>query len=187
MTYAAWSVIFGEQPSAAKWNVLGSNDASFNDGTGIANLALNTTAISNPYKFRGYRNSAQNTASGSYTVILCDAEDYDTNNNFDIATNKGRYTAPVSGFYQFNGAGGISASSGLTAVEVALFKNGVACSYGQISGNTASTGSVQSTVSDMVQLSAGDYMELQIYCNATTAMVVGSAAAFFGGYLVSKT
>lgn len=37
MAYAAWSVVFGEQPSAAKWNILGTNDSSFNDGTGIAN------------------------------------------------------------------------------------------------------------------------------------------------------
>lgn len=37
MAYSSWSVVFGEQPSAAKWNILGTNDASFNDGTGIAN------------------------------------------------------------------------------------------------------------------------------------------------------
>lgn len=35
MAYASWSVVFGEQPSAAKWNILGTNDASFNDGSGI--------------------------------------------------------------------------------------------------------------------------------------------------------
>lgn len=29
MAYASWSVVFGEQPSAAKWNILGSNDAWF--------------------------------------------------------------------------------------------------------------------------------------------------------------
>lgn len=37
MAYQSWSVVFGEQPSAAKWNILGSNDASFNDGSGFAN------------------------------------------------------------------------------------------------------------------------------------------------------
>lgn len=36
MAYASWSVVFGEQPSAAKWNILGTNDSSFNDGTGFA-------------------------------------------------------------------------------------------------------------------------------------------------------
>lgn len=40
MAYSSWSVVFGEQPSAAKWNILGTNDASFNDGTGIANGAI---------------------------------------------------------------------------------------------------------------------------------------------------
>jgi hypothetical protein len=35
MAYSSWSVVFGEQPSAAKWNILGTNDAAFNNGTGI--------------------------------------------------------------------------------------------------------------------------------------------------------
>lgn len=30
MAYSAWSVVFGEQPSAAKWNILGTNDSYFN-------------------------------------------------------------------------------------------------------------------------------------------------------------
>jgi hypothetical protein len=29
MAYASWSVVYGEQPSAAKWNILGTNDAHF--------------------------------------------------------------------------------------------------------------------------------------------------------------
>ncbi len=29
MSYTSWSVTYGEQPSAAKWNILGSNDAHF--------------------------------------------------------------------------------------------------------------------------------------------------------------
>ncbi len=33
--YQSWSVVFGEQPTAAKWNILGTNDASFNNGTGL--------------------------------------------------------------------------------------------------------------------------------------------------------
>ena len=40
MGYVAWSVVFGEQPTAAKWNILGENDESFNDGTGIADNAI---------------------------------------------------------------------------------------------------------------------------------------------------
>lgn len=40
MGYVAFSVVFGEQPSAAKWNILGTNDSSFNDGTGIGAGAI---------------------------------------------------------------------------------------------------------------------------------------------------
>lgn len=40
MAYSAWSVVANEQPSVAKWNILGANDASFNDGTGIAVSAI---------------------------------------------------------------------------------------------------------------------------------------------------
>lgn len=35
MTYTAWSVVAYEQPTAAKWNQLGENDAGFRDGTNI--------------------------------------------------------------------------------------------------------------------------------------------------------
>ena len=45
MAYVAWSVSFGEQPSAAKWNILGSNDASFADGTGISAGAIGATQL----------------------------------------------------------------------------------------------------------------------------------------------
>lgn len=37
MAYTAWSVVFGEQPTAAKWNQLGTNDAGFKDGTNFDN------------------------------------------------------------------------------------------------------------------------------------------------------
>lgn len=42
MAYTFWSVVFGEQPSASKWNILGTNDAGFRDGT---NFALNNNVI----------------------------------------------------------------------------------------------------------------------------------------------
>jgi hypothetical protein len=40
MSYSAWSVVFGEVPTDTKWNLLGSNDDSFNDGTGIIDDAI---------------------------------------------------------------------------------------------------------------------------------------------------
>ena len=46
MAYQSWSVVFSEQPSTAKWNILGTNDASFNDGTGIGTGAILPSSLS---------------------------------------------------------------------------------------------------------------------------------------------
>lgn len=50
MPYASWSVVFGEQPSAAKWNILGTNDAYFSsvvDATGmpLQKVSTNFSAV----------------------------------------------------------------------------------------------------------------------------------------------
>ena len=45
MAYASWSVTALEVPNATKWNILGTNDSSFNDGTGIANDAIKATHL----------------------------------------------------------------------------------------------------------------------------------------------
>lgn len=45
MAYTAWSVVYGEQPTAAKWNQLGANDAGFKDGTNIDAGAITETKL----------------------------------------------------------------------------------------------------------------------------------------------
>jgi len=188
MAYASWSVVFGEQPSAAKWNILGTNDASFNDGSGISGLTMGAiTAVKNSYKFSVYRNAAQNTTGGSYAVVLFDTKTFDTGTNVDVVTNKGRFTAPIGGFYHFDAMAGIPASSSTTIVGLALFKNGSAISYGSQSGTTGGTGSQHATASELLQLSANDYVEIYLFCNATTSIEVGATTCHFSGQLVSTT
>jgi len=60
MAYAAWSVVFGEQPSAAKWNILGTNDASFNDGSGIGTNAIAAASLKTNAITLGYAQSTSN-------------------------------------------------------------------------------------------------------------------------------
>lgn len=45
MAYTFWSVVFGEQPSASKWNILGTNDAGFKDGTNFDNDLIKSKHI----------------------------------------------------------------------------------------------------------------------------------------------
>jgi hypothetical protein len=143
-----------------------------------ANIALNVTSISNPYKFSAYRAAA----SGSGTIVY-DTENFDTNNNYSTST--GRYTAPVSGYYQFN----VNSSQTVTAApqdpQIQLIKNGtteVAYSHFVNMYAGASTGSANAAA--LVYLASGDY----VYATSTRALDVGAAARNnFSGFLVSQT
>jgi len=184
MAYAAWSVSFGEQPSTAKWNILGTNDASFNNGTGIANMALSTTSISNPYKFSAYRSAAYSTVSSTYTALPFDAEYFDSNSNFDSTTNKGRYTVPVNGFYYFNANYQVSNPAGY--VYSKFYKNGAVISIGQ-SNYYSTAQSVGSSATALLQLTAGDYIEYYYYVDGVKTMDVATGSTRFSGFLVSHT
>lgn len=180
MGYVAWSVVFGEQPSAAKWNILGANDASFNDGTGIANLSLASTALSNPYKFRVYRSGNQSISTGVNVKVQFNAETFDTNNNFDSSTNY-RYVAPIDGYYRIDGAVG---NNGIGFCIPFIYKSGSQIAQG--SRVYGSAGSSASVVSNLVQLNASQYVELFVYSDNNTVLG-GSDITYFEGHLVSKT
>ena len=177
MAYTAWSVSFGEQPSAAKWNLLGSNDASFADGTGIANIATDVTAISNPYKFSVHRNAAANTGNGLFVKIDFDTEAFDTNNNFASGT----YTAPVSGFYQFNARASCAVT---TQFLLAIYVNGSVVKRGtHVLGN----GTVGCDLSVLLQLSATNTVEIHSLGNGGALEVATGVNVWFTGHLVSRT
>jgi len=189
MAYASWSVVFGEQPSAAKWNILGTNDASFNDGTGIAGLYKNLLTVdSNPYKFFVYRNSAQTLGASGVTKIQFDTELYDTNNNFDSSTNY-RYTAPVSGFYQLS-ANFVcnNATAANVDIGIGIYKNGSRFIHGNNLLGVAFPGV---HISSIVQLAANDYVEVygENGNGNTSALFVGNSPIYthFSGFLVSRT
>ena len=180
MAYASWSVTFGEQPSASKWNILGTNDASFNDGTGIANMALSTTALSNPYKFRAYSNTTQNSGSGAFAKVLLNSENYDTNSNF--ASND--YTAPVAGFYLFGGR--IHTTSTSSRLIVAIYKNSAEVARGSDLSATLAAGAGVS-VTSVLQLAANDVINLQSFGSGTLTLAGGSEACYLYGILLCKT
>src|SRR5947209_8007473 len=68
MGYNAISFSAGEQPTTAKWNILGSNDSSFNDGTGIANGAILSTHL----KLTGTQNASVTTGESTTSLTYTD-------------------------------------------------------------------------------------------------------------------
>lgn len=204
MAYQSWSVVFGEQPSAAKWNIIGTNMSGFNDGTAIATGAITsskisgidkslTTTDSNPYKFSAYLSADQTgLADATFTKLQCNTELFDTNSNYDNATNY-RYTVPVTGYYSLNYRA-VLVSSNATGVSgiVSLYINGV--EYVRSDLGNPSTGSTANVFAggstELVTLTAGDYAEIYVYIDTTSGTRVAAAGVKncrFSGYMVSRT
>lgn len=167
-------------------NITAANLASsaVTDAKITANNLL-ATKFSNPYKFRVYRNSALTLATGAQ-IVTFDTRTYDTSSNVDITTNKGRFTAPVAGFYFFTSTVSLTQGTPYT-YNLILFKNGVNISQGQ--GNvSANSNGGQYIVTDTVQLAANDYVE--VYASTSNpggqALGVGSTTSYFSGFLVSS-
>lgn len=145
----------------------------------------NLTTDSNPYKFRAYLNQSQSHTNGVFVKMNLNAEDFDTNNNFDATTNY-RYTAPVNGFYFFSGAARTNSSSSAGLCIAELRKNGTSITQGTQYGNASGFG--RPTVTDFVQLTAGDYIELYARWDvASTTIAQGSNETYLTGFLVSRT
>lgn len=170
------------------------------NGVTVANSAITANAYSktrnphgtqavagslpfNPYKFKVYRTAAFTPgSSGAFVLMPYDTKQYDTASNVDIVTNKGRFTAPISGFYQINGLVNSGTNAG-TFLIIALYKNGSVLQRGSQVQTTAASAT---TYSDVVQLSAGDYLEMFVFMSSAVAMDVSTGTApYFSGYLVS--
>lgn len=146
-------------------------------GTGKLKGVVNN--LFNPYKFSVYRNAALN-ATSSNTLIQYDAKEYDTGSNVDIVTNKGRFTAPIAGFYHFNARVDLSSTLG----AIFLYKNGAEFKRGNDLRYTGVTGLVLSVD---VQAAANDYFEIYVLAGGTVAMATGAALNYFQGFLISAT
>jgi len=193
MAYTAWSVVYGEQPTAAKWNQLGTNDAGFKDGTNIDDDAILARHIAdgvvddarwrNNVTFRGYTSTNQaGIGAGVFTKMTQDLEEWDTGNNFNPTLS--RFVAPYNGIYYFEGA--FSVPNNDVRIFASLYKNGVEA-YRATNG--AYTGSAnRSTGGRQMKLVAGDYIELYGWRRSAGATDASqNFAVSLSGFLVSRT
>lgn len=138
--------------------------------------------ISNPYKFSVYRSAAKAAVATTETKVEFDAELFDTNNNFD--TTNFRYTAPVSGYYQFDWGFGVSVITP-SRLFATLYKNN-----SPIHRGADAAASVQGVNgSCLVQATAGDYFEIFYYSSTAGGTYASSTYkdTHFTGFLVSRT
>lgn len=156
--------------------------------SGITTAKINAGAVTmpktnNPYKFSAWLNAAFNIDS-TPRVIPFDTEEFDVNNNFDIVTNKGRFTAPIDGYYKFEGAVLVNAGAGYHYV-LRIHKNGSDFKHLVEATTASATNTLFQASSPPVHLVAGDYIELNMEASAVSNLVVGESQVWFSGHLAS--
>lgn len=181
MAYASWSVVFSEQPSAAKWNILGTNDASFNDGTGIGAGVITSESLNATIACRAYRNAALSLTAAGVKVAF-DTENYDLGADFNTAT--GTFTAPVTGHYQVNACISVANLDAGGQIFVQIYVNGASYSLGRGAIAVASTDDPGVQVSDLVPVTAGQTIEIYGTTSTTESMQLGSTVNFVSIYFV---
>lgn len=147
----------------------------------MARNRVSTVHIRQPIMFSVYRTAALN-SSNSETAVAFDTSLYDIGGNVDLTTNKGRFTAPIAGYYRFAGTVGNSAATS-TAVYTVLAKNGVSVKAGTV--NTSTLAPTYSHASGTIQLAAGDYVELKFVGGNGSVISVGAQNCWFEGELRS--
>jgi len=159
--------------------------ASTITNTQIANAGLYTTKVYNPYKFSVYRAAAYTTINSAGTVFPFDTKLFDTGTNIDVVTNKGRFTAPIAGFYYFSGGVYTTSSTAGSSYTVYIYKNGSTVKSGELHAPGTAAG-LLFLGNALLQLAANDYVELAYYSHGET-VITGIGGSFFEGYLVSAT
>jgi hypothetical protein len=134
--------------------------------------------------FSAYLSTNQSVSSATYTKVQCNTEEFDTNSNYDNATNY-RFTPTVAGYYQVNGAIDVGTSA-ITAGIATIYKNGSAFKFGVGFGGVNVFNFNRVTVSALVYLNgSSDYVELYGYVIATTPIFYGgSSATYFQAAMV---
>lgn len=117
--------------------------------------------------------------NGSYVKINLNSVTFDTHAAFDYATNY-RYVAPVSGYYRASAFISLTATNILNSqYSCVLYKNGSAYAFieTKVQGAGTATGLGGSAI---LQLNAGDYVELYLYGagnNSASTLTAGGETA----------
>lgn len=145
---------------------------------------IEPSAIRNPYKFSAYCSSGKSIANTTLIVDL-QTELFDTNSNFASS----RYTAPIAGYFQINARAwfGSAGSDSTEYCELQLRKNGTTVfTSGRENGSGNANRLMRPTISTIVELAAGDYLEIFMLVVGSRDIVSGQTTTYMNGFMVSQ-
>jgi hypothetical protein len=141
--------------------------------------ATGTVMVSgNMPAFSAYQSSAQTVSTNTYTKILFQTEEFDTNSNFSSS----RFTPTIAGYYQLNSS--VQINDAFTGGGILIYKNGTEYKRGQITDNSAAyTGTF--IVTGLVYFNVTtDYAEIYIRIGIGQTLVASSSGTTFQGSMV---
>ena len=133
--------------------------------------------------FSAYQSTLQSVSNGTATKVQFQNKDFDTNSNYDNATNY-RFTPTVAGYYQINAS--VQITSTTASIVAFIYKNGTQYAVGGV-GSFAS-GAIN-TVSQVACLmffnGSTDYAEIYVLQASGISQNTGASnATRFNGSLV---
>lgn len=153
----------------------------------VENLVNGYAASTNP-TFSAYGNAAQTITTDTFTKVVLNAEDYDTNSNFDSTTNY-RFTPTVAGYYQLNLKLLVKTTLTLTLIIAEFRKNGSGTNNGRCLqfGVSVGTEGILNASNIMDFNGSTDYCEIFVYLSGTGTLTTSTTdknTTFFQGSLV---
>ena len=132
--------------------------------------------------FSAYSNAFLSISSATFTKVRFQVEEFDTNSNYDNATNY-RFTPTVAGYYQISGCVSYEGSTAITRYLISIYKNGTEFKRGV---DSTSNG-FAATISSLIYFNGStDYVELYGYATGTTLQFTfnGTFNTWFSGCMV---
>jgi hypothetical protein len=157
--------------------------------TGVVNFASPPTVagvsvLAGP-AFRAYLSNNQVINGSTYTKVLLNAEDFDTNNAFN--TSNSRFQPSVAGYYQISATAELASNSDIGVIGV--FKNGTEVNrFAHLASNASVTWATFTFTGSAVIYMNGssDYLELYAFIRAlsgTPTVINGSPYTTMSGFL----
>jgi hypothetical protein len=129
------------------------------------------------------KSGAQSINNSTTTAITWDTETYDTDTLHSTVSNTSRLTASVTGKWLVTTSIGFAASATGSRI-VTIRKNGTTDYAQAASPNAGGSDGVQVTVSDIVDLAASDYVEINVTQNSGGALNVNTSSTQFSMALI---
>jgi hypothetical protein len=129
------------------------------------------------------KSGAQSINNSTTTAITWDTETYDTDTLHSTVSNTSRLTASVTGKWLVTTSVGFAASATGSRI-VTIRKNGTTDYAQAASPNAGGSDGVQVTVSDIVDLAASDYVEINVTQNSGGALNVNTSSTQFSMALI---